>query len=77
MYDLAYRLLVDSCLTDVIFMFIQGAPSFVRLYEYPNLSPAAIGASKSFFRADSVTFFWNKKGVINHCLENEKPLLSQ
>lgn len=38
----------------------KGAPSFVRLYEYPRLD--AIVANKSFYRADSVTFVWNKKG---------------
>ena len=41
----------------------QGAPSFVRLYEYPRLEgPGAIVASKSFYRADTVSFLWNNKG---------------
>ena len=44
----------------------KGAPSFVRLYEYPRLDgPGAIVASKSFYRADNVKFLWNKKGI--HC----------
>ena len=43
---------------------LQGAPSFVRLYEYPRLEgPGAIVASKSFYRADNVKFLWNKKGI--------------
>ena len=42
---------------------MKGAPSFVRLYEYPRLEgPGSILANKSFYRADSVTFVWNKKG---------------
>lgn len=41
----------------------KGAPSFVRLYEYPRLEGAgSILANKSFYRADSVTFLWNRKG---------------
>ncbi|GFR58991.1 eukaryotic translation initiation factor 2A, partial [Elysia marginata] len=41
----------------------KGQPSFVRLYRYPNLSglQAAL-ATKSFFKADRVNFFWNKPG---------------
>ncbi|GFO11511.1 eukaryotic translation initiation factor 2a [Plakobranchus ocellatus] len=41
----------------------KGQPSFVRIYRYPHLSglQAAL-ASKSFFKADRVNFFWNKTG---------------
>ncbi len=41
----------------------KGAPSFVRLYQYPVLGgPTAALANKSFFKADRVTMQWNKKG---------------
>lgn len=43
----------------------KGAPSFVRLYQYPNFDgPHAALANKSFFKADKVTMLWNKKGMI-------------
>lgn len=42
----------------------KGAPSFVRLYQYPNFGgPQAALANKSFFKADRVTMLWNKKGT--------------
>ncbi|XP_076846915.1 eukaryotic translation initiation factor 2A isoform X2 [Brachyhypopomus gauderio] len=41
----------------------KGAPSFVRLYQYPNFGgPTSALANKSFFKADRVTMLWNKKG---------------
>lgn len=41
----------------------KGAPSFVRLYQYPVLGgPSAALANKSFFKADRVNMQWNKKG---------------
>lgn len=44
----------------------KGAPSFVRLYQYPKFDgPHAALANKSFFKADKVTMLWNKKGMIN------------
>lgn len=40
----------------------KGAPSFVRLYQYPNLGgPTAALANKSFFKADRVSMQWNPK----------------
>lgn len=43
----------------------KGAPSFVRLYQYPNFGgPQSALANKSFFKADKVTMLWNKKGII-------------
>ncbi|XP_008304260.1 eukaryotic translation initiation factor 2A-like, partial [Stegastes partitus] len=40
----------------------KGAPSFVRLYQYPVLGgPTAALANKSFFKADKATMQWNKK----------------
>nr|XP_057935959.1 eukaryotic translation initiation factor 2A [Doryrhamphus excisus] len=40
----------------------KGAPSFVRLYQYPMLSGSgATLANKSFFKADRVSMLWNKK----------------
>ncbi|XP_069844881.1 eukaryotic translation initiation factor 2A [Dipodomys merriami] len=42
----------------------KGAPSFVRLYQYPNFTgPHAALANKSFFKADKVTMLWNKKAT--------------
>ncbi|NXY86269.1 EIF2A factor, partial [Alcedo cyanopectus] len=42
----------------------KGAPSFVRLYQYPNFcGPQAALANKSFFKADKVTMLWNKKAT--------------
>lgn len=41
----------------------KGAPSFVRLYQYPAFGgPTAALANKSFFKADRVMMQWNKKG---------------
>ncbi|CAL8363559.1 unnamed protein product [Merluccius merluccius] len=41
----------------------KGAPSFVRLYQYPQFGgPTAALANKSFFKADRVSMEWNKKG---------------
>ncbi|KAF7211665.1 eukaryotic translation initiation factor 2A, partial [Nothobranchius furzeri] len=41
----------------------KGAPSFVRLYQYPALEgPSAALANKSFFKADRVSMHWNRKG---------------
>uniref|UniRef100_A0AAR2LB75 Eukaryotic translation initiation factor 2A n=1 Tax=Pygocentrus nattereri TaxID=42514 RepID=A0AAR2LB75_PYGNA len=40
----------------------KGAPSFVRLYQYPNFGgPTSALANKSFFKADKVTMLWNKR----------------
>ncbi|XP_024132665.1 eukaryotic translation initiation factor 2A [Oryzias melastigma] len=40
----------------------KGAPSFVRLYQYPALGgPTAALANKSFFKADRVSMQWNRK----------------
>ncbi|XP_009882683.1 PREDICTED: eukaryotic translation initiation factor 2A [Charadrius vociferus] len=42
----------------------KGAPSFVRLYQYPNFNgPQSALANKSFFKADKVTMLWNKKAT--------------
>ncbi|XP_043919686.1 eukaryotic translation initiation factor 2A [Protopterus annectens] len=42
----------------------KGAPSFVRLYEYPKFGgPQSALANKSFFKADKVTMLWNKKAT--------------
>ncbi|XP_070537815.1 eukaryotic translation initiation factor 2A-like [Ptychodera flava] len=42
----------------------KGAPSFVRVYKYPNLEgPGSTIANKSFFKADRVSMLWNKKGT--------------
>ncbi|XP_061636862.1 eukaryotic translation initiation factor 2A [Phyllopteryx taeniolatus] len=41
---------------------IKGAPSFVRVFQYPQLGgPGAALATKSFFKADRVNMLWNKK----------------
>lgn len=40
----------------------KGAPSFVRVYQYPVLGGATAAlANKSFFKADKVIMQWNKK----------------
>ncbi|KAG8445294.1 hypothetical protein GDO86_010180 [Hymenochirus boettgeri] len=42
----------------------KGAPSFVRLYQYPNFAgPHSALANKSFFKADRVTMLWNSKST--------------
>ncbi|XP_010901582.2 eukaryotic translation initiation factor 2A isoform X2 [Esox lucius] len=42
----------------------KGAPSFVRLYQYPNFAgPTSALANKSFFKADRVNLLWNKKAT--------------
>ncbi|CAN9511249.1 unnamed protein product [Ophioblennius macclurei] len=42
----------------------KGAPSFVRLYQYPVLGgPTAALANKSFFKADKVGMQWNNKAT--------------
>lgn len=41
----------------------KGAPSFVRIFQYPQLAgPDAALATKSFFKADRVNMQWNNKG---------------
>ncbi|XP_034722019.1 eukaryotic translation initiation factor 2A, partial [Etheostoma cragini] len=43
----------------------KGAPSFVRLYQYPVLGgPTAALANKSFFKADRVSMVWNRKASV-------------
>lgn len=40
----------------------KGAPSFVRLYQYPNFGGVSSSlANKSFFKSDRVAMLWNKK----------------
>lgn len=53
----------------------KGAPSFVRLYQYPNFGgPQSALANKSFFKADKVVLLWNSKGIAHiifplcHCV---------
>ncbi|XP_034021348.1 eukaryotic translation initiation factor 2A isoform X2 [Thalassophryne amazonica] len=42
----------------------KGAPSFVRLYQYPVFGgPTVALANKSFFKADRVIMQWNKKAT--------------
>ncbi|XP_071839266.1 eukaryotic translation initiation factor 2A-like [Apostichopus japonicus] len=42
----------------------KGAPSFVRLFRYPNFSgPGAALANKSFYKADSAHILWNKQAT--------------
>ncbi|CAK8676030.1 eukaryotic translation initiation factor 2A-like [Clavelina lepadiformis] len=40
----------------------KGAPSSVRVFQYPKLKPDDVIANKSFFKADSVKMMWNPKG---------------
>eukprot|EP00795_Rhopilema_esculentum_P016937 gene16937-8426_t len=49
-----------------IAIFVKGtkaAPSFVRLFQYPNLEGRQALANRSFFKADKIEMFWNKKGT--------------
>ena len=47
-----------------VLILLQGAPSYVRLFQHPNFnSPGAVLANKSFFKADRVTIKWNRKGA--------------
>ncbi|XP_053279227.1 eukaryotic translation initiation factor 2A [Pleuronectes platessa] len=53
----------QPCKVSVYVPGSKGAPSFVRLYQYPVLGgPTAAIANKSFFKADKVDMQWNKKG---------------
>lgn len=38
----------------------KGQPSFVRIYQYPNVDAALV--NKSFYKADHVDFKWNPRG---------------
>lgn len=40
----------------------KGAPSFVRIFQYPNLRPDEQIAHKSFFKADNADMLWNQRG---------------
>ena len=40
----------------------KGQPSFVRVYRYPRFEGVAV-ANKSFYKADTVDFKWNHKGM--------------
>ena len=42
----------------------KGAPSFTKMYQYPNFADNQVIANKSFFQADSVEYKWNKPGKI-------------
>ena len=54
----------------------KGAPSFVRLYQYPNFGgPTSALANKSFFKSDRVAMLLNKKGWSESELIHEKDLL--
>nr|CAB3241525.1 eukaryotic translation initiation factor 2A [Phallusia mammillata] len=41
----------------------KGAPSSVRVFEYPKFSADDVVANKSFFKADSVDILWNNRGT--------------
>merc|ERR1719323_2318070 len=40
----------------------KGAPSFTKMYLYPNFADNQVIANKSFFQADSVEYKWNSPG---------------
>ncbi|XP_017775455.1 PREDICTED: eukaryotic translation initiation factor 2A [Nicrophorus vespilloides] len=40
----------------------SGQPSFARLFKYPDFDMQQAVASKSFFQADKVEYFWHYKG---------------
>jgi translation initiation factor 2A len=41
----------------------SGVPSTTRLFKYPEFEISQTVATKSFFQADGVEFFWNLKGT--------------
>ncbi|KAK7862837.1 hypothetical protein R5R35_000852 [Gryllus longicercus] len=41
----------------------SGQPAFGRLFQYPKFDSQQSLANKSFFQADKVDMFWNKKGT--------------
>jgi len=41
----------------------KGAPSFTKMYLYPNFADNQVIANKSFFQADSVEYKWNSPGT--------------
>jgi len=41
----------------------KGAPSFAKLYAYPNFEDTQVVASKSFFQADKMEVKWNSSGI--------------
>uniref|UniRef100_A0A8C5MBA1 Eukaryotic translation initiation factor 2A n=1 Tax=Leptobrachium leishanense TaxID=445787 RepID=A0A8C5MBA1_9ANUR len=54
----------EPCKVAVYVPGSKGAPSFVRLYQYPNFGgPNSCLANKSFFKSDRVTMLWNSKGT--------------
>merc|ERR1719227_45000 len=43
--------------------WLTGAPSFTKMYLYPNFADNQVIANKSFFQADSVEYKWNSPGT--------------
>eukprot|EP00111_Clytia_hemisphaerica_P007090 TCONS_00020590-protein len=41
----------------------KGAPSCVRMFQYPNFGNGQAITNKSFFKSDKVDMFWNNKGT--------------
>lgn len=41
----------------------KGAPSFCRMYQYPNFEENQVIANKSFYQADTVDLKWNSIGT--------------
>lgn len=44
----------------------KGQPARGIMYKYPNFEQGQAVSSKSFFQADKIDYYWNKKG--NYCL---------
>lgn len=42
---------------------VKGQPSFARIFKYPNFDVQQAIATKTFFQADKVDFYWNCKGT--------------
>ncbi|GLV37944.1 eukaryotic translation initiation factor 2A [Carabus blaptoides fortunei] len=42
---------------------LQGQPALCRLFKYPSFDVQHSLANKSFFQADKVDFYWNRKGT--------------
>ena len=41
----------------------KGAPSFCRIYQFPNFEENQVIANKSFYQADTVDLKWNGPGT--------------
>uniref|UniRef100_A0A1I8H2P4 Eukaryotic translation initiation factor 2A n=1 Tax=Macrostomum lignano TaxID=282301 RepID=A0A1I8H2P4_9PLAT len=53
----------DACHVAAFIPGSRGQPHSVRVFRYPDLSPTAPVANKSLYKAESVSFQWNRRGT--------------